>query len=344
MFSRQFPKSGSSILFCLLVIFCGIGPEVLAGPYSDGISDGIAYNDPDILGWATGATGERPAYATFGTWADAVGPAPAVTNDVVSLGDAGYVLLTFDVVIADGPGPDLAVFENAILINGTSNIFAELAFVQVSTDGINFVRFPSHSLSPAPVGSFATIDPTNIDNLAGKHVNNEGGLWLGTPFDLADLADQPDVLSGSVDLLNINYVKIIDVVGDGSTFDSQGNPVYDPYPTSFAAGGFDLDAVAVLNIPELHLPGDVDDNGHVWHNDLPIIIDNWGRIRSTRQEGDLDRNGSVGGADYTEVLSYWGTGSPPEPAAHVPSPATLWLLLLGAASGLRARARERISK
>ena len=316
MFSRQFGNSGLFILLYSLVIFCGIGPEALAGPYSDGISDessggdGIRYNDQRIVGWASGCSGERPAYASFGTWADAIGPAPALTNDVVSLGDGGWALLTFDIVIADGPGPDLAVFENAIQMG--SNVFAELGFVEISSDGTNFARFPSYSLTgneePMPgdvdrdgyvgesdlntiisnwgktpaarqqgdlsedgtvegtdysevisywgtrlVGAFDTIDPTDIHNLAGKHVNNMG-TWLGTPFDLADLHDHAGVLSGLVDLSDINYVRIIDAVGNGSTFDSQGNPIYDPYPTNFAAGGFDLDAVAVLNTaaPEPH--------------------------------------------------------------------------------------------
>ena len=89
MFSREFFKSVLPSFFCLLVIFCGIGPGVLAGPYSDGISDGISYDDSAILGWATDCTGQRPAYATFGSWSDAVGPAPGVSNNVVSLGDAG---------------------------------------------------------------------------------------------------------------------------------------------------------------------------------------------------------------------------------------------------------------
>jgi hypothetical protein len=48
-------------------------------------------------------------------------------------------------------------------------------------------------------------------------------------------------------------VRIVDVVGSltlGSV-DSLGNVVNDPYPTAFASGGFDLDAVGVLHaVPE----------------------------------------------------------------------------------------------
>lgn len=53
-----------------------------------------------------------------------------------------------------------------------------------------------------------------------------------------------------IDINEINYIKIDDIVGDGSCVDSAGNPIYDPYPTS-ESGGFDLNAIGVLNqVPE----------------------------------------------------------------------------------------------
>ena len=231
-------------VFVAFLLVAGINDRAVAGPYCNGISEGIDCNDPAIVGWATGCSGDRPSWASFGDWSDATGPAPAVSNDVVSLGDGGYAILSFDVIISDRSGPDLAVFENTLGVG--SNVFAELGFVEVSSDGVNFVRFASHSLTAAEVGAFGVIDPTNVNNLAGKHVNNTG-TWLGTPFDLTELASEAAVLSGLVDLSNITHVKIIDVVGDGSTFDSYGNPIYDPYPTEFPSGGFDLDAVAILD-------------------------------------------------------------------------------------------------
>ena len=350
MLVKRFGQSGSYSVLCLLVVLGCFGGEGLAGPYSGADEEGISYDDSNIKAWATGCTGDRLDYVLFGDWQAAVGPAVPTSNLVVSLGDGvvgeggnqkGYALLTFDVTIADGPGPDLAVFENALLVNGTENIFGELGFVEVSSNGQDFVRFSSHSLTPAAVGIFGTIDPTNINNLAGKHVNNEGGPWLGTPFDLAELNDHADVQSGLVDLLNINYVRIVDVIGDGSTFDGQGNPIYDPYPTGFAAGGFDLDAVAVLNTPPG--PGDVDGDGSVDDKNLAIIINNWGRQNVARHEGDLNRNGTVEGSDYTEVLSHW-TGSPAEPRGSMPEPSTLVSLLLAGVMCVSRRARERISK
>ena len=241
-----------------------------AGPYR-AHDNGVAYDDPCFVGWATGIEMHWPSGFTPGSPFDdtsrALGPAPGSANDVVSLGDEGWAVLTFDRVIRNNPGADLAVFEN-----GFGNIFAELAFVEVSSDNVHYARFPSVSLN-ATCGEYAMIDATNIYNLAGKHVNNYQGPFLGTPFDLADLEDHPLVTSGDVDLDNINYVRIVDIYGDsdGTTYDEAtslvdpttglayttnhvihdpGNAVPDPQ-IYVSTTGFDLDAVGILEpIPE----------------------------------------------------------------------------------------------
>ena len=62
-----------------------------------------------------------------------------------------------------------------------------------------------------------------------------------------DLKGKPEVVDGSVNLEAITHIKIVDVIGDGSQFDSIGDPIYDPYPTGAISAGFDLDAIAVIN-------------------------------------------------------------------------------------------------
>ena len=175
--------------------------------------------------------------ATYGDSSVAVGIAEGTNSGVVSLGDFGSITLTFEYPIKNGPGYDFAVFENSF-----SNTFLELAFVEVSTDGVTFVRFPAVSLTPeTEIGGFGSVDATKIYNLAGKYK-----AGYGTPFNLDDIAD-----SVGIDINNINYVKLIDVVGttnaNFATYDSQGHIVIDPYATPFASGGFDLDAVGVIN-------------------------------------------------------------------------------------------------
>lgn len=162
-------------------------------------------------------------------------------GSIVSLGDNGVAVLEFPYPIMNGEGPDFAVFENGF-DSGTDQ-FLELAFVEVSSDGINYVRFPAISKTNAAVqtGSFGTTDAALIHNLAGKYVSG-----YGTPFDLDELKNNTHI-----DVNNITHVKIIDVIGSVNlsiaTKDTLGNPVNDTYPTAFVSGGFDLDAVGVIN-------------------------------------------------------------------------------------------------
>ncbi|MDR1191147.1 MAG: hypothetical protein LBK60_05695 [Verrucomicrobiales bacterium] len=169
----------------------------------------------------------------------------------------GYITLSFASPIVNGDGADLVVFENGFVSNynipGTGSIeggvFAELAYVEVSTDGIHFARFPSVSLTADPVNRYGTIDPSNVYNLAGASCNAYGESW-GTPFNLDDLLTDPDALSliedGYLNLDNIVYIKIIDIPGCGYYTDSLGNPIYDAWYT-YGSGGFDLEAIGVLH-------------------------------------------------------------------------------------------------
>jgi Ca2+-binding RTX toxin-like protein len=216
----------------------------------DNESGGISVFEPVFVGWATSVVSltrgpqdiADPAgpLASFGTATNALGPADG-TFGVVSLGDGGQITLGFDRPIVNGPGPDFAVFENGFRFNGL--VFGELGHVEVSSNGVDFFRFPSTSLTQTTtqLGAFGLLDPTLIRNLAGQFPALEGTL-----FDLDDLPASP-LLEASA----IRYVRIVDAVGSidpglGSV-DSAGRPINDPYPTPFASSGFDLDAVGVLH-------------------------------------------------------------------------------------------------
>lgn len=211
----------------------------------------IRFDSSIVAAWATGCTIVRgPVDITdpegpkvhYGTDDAGIGPASTSTTDAVSLGDGGSATLTFAQPIRNIEGPDFAVFENGIVSDVTGNAFLELAFVEVSTDGVNFVRFPATSLTPTEtqMGGFGEVDPTMINNLAGKYQ-----IGYGTPFDLEELRD-----STAIDINNINYVRLVDVVGtidpQYASRDSKGRIVNDPYPTAFNSSGYDLTGVAVL--------------------------------------------------------------------------------------------------
>jgi len=234
----------------ILILSVGLGfiANAQYAPPAGQVGSTAVYKDSSIIiNWASDIFEFSRGYidiadpslgeATFGDSTQALGQSEGNSADVVSLGDGGSITLTFEHSIKNGLGDDFLVFENSF-----SDDFLELAFVEVSTDGVKFVRFPSVSLTPeTEIGAFGTLDATKLHNLAGKY--RQG---YGTPFDLEDLID-----SSGIDLNDINYVKIIDVVGTSNqqfaSFDTQGHSIIDPYPTAFASGGFDLDAVGVVN-------------------------------------------------------------------------------------------------
>jgi len=189
-----------------------------------------------------------------------LGPDQGNTTDIYKLGEAGSVTLGFNQKwIEDGAGADFIVFENAFVVGGNPNsVFGELFFVEVSTDGTNFARFDSLSLN-TPVGSFGTMNPNLVSGLGGTgpvlaNVNTNlidpfnAATAGGNAFDLASLSGHALVQSGAVNLNQIRYLRLVDIVGDGTTLDTSGNPIYDP--TGFSQSA-DIDAVSVIHgIPE----------------------------------------------------------------------------------------------
>jgi hypothetical protein len=217
------------------VFFISTIAGAIAGPYPGAAgttgSDAVPKDDPAIKAWASGHLDYEWGANVSSTWrtpAKAYGAATEDVFDIVCLGDSGKITLYFPHPIKDGAGADFAVFENSF-----SNTFLELAFVEVSSDGVNFFRFPNDSLTPAATNS---IDATNLSGLAGKH---RGGY--GTPFDLAVLDDSPLLDRG-----NVRFVRLIDILGNGTVKDSSGGSIYDPYPNTGSAG-FDLDAIGVIH-------------------------------------------------------------------------------------------------
>jgi hypothetical protein len=165
----------------------------------------------------------------------------AGSTDVLTLGEAGSAVLGFEVVITDGPGADLIVFENGFVF-GAGSVFAELLYVEVSTDGAQFARFPTAYSGPGtPMGSCRGLGG-GLPVLSNVQTNSispfDAVVSWGEAFDLADLSGHALVVGGQVDLTQIHFVRLVDVpIGDS---DANGNLLP-------AAGGADVDAVAVVN-------------------------------------------------------------------------------------------------
>jgi hypothetical protein len=268
--------------------------------------DPNAVLNPVFRGWATAVASYTPAPGLDAQWTDpnkALGPATGDKLDIVSLGDLndelisqgtlpGEITLSFDEPIREVNGYEFVVFENGFVSGATygtgsveGQMFAELGYVEVSSNGVDFARFPAVSLTPGPTGPYGTVEISNLYNLAGKHPN-AGGICTGTPFDLRQIADVPSVVSGLVDLGDIRYVRIVDIPGSGDFYDrasahvdpwtrpawdlySHNHPIYDAWVT-FGSGGLDLEAVGVLN--EQKYSADIDLNGVVDMSDLELLL------------------------------------------------------------------------
>lgn len=165
------------------------------------IDAAIPSNSPLFTEWANAIDASRTHFAPRGsttTTASGVNSLGDLDAAQIASGESpGYLTVTFPRGVRNGVGPDFAVFENGFAFGTPNGLFAEFAYVEVSSDGTNFARFPSISTNTAPVqggGAFSGFDVSNVFNLAGKHASG-----FGTPFDLAQLLSDALVLGGQVD-------------------------------------------------------------------------------------------------------------------------------------------------
>ncbi len=247
--------------FLLLLIICFYGFAQFE-PAAGIIGSNAIHKDSSIIkSWATNCqlsrgyikfsdtlitftqNGKTSNKAFFGDENSPIGY-PKDINDAVSLGDGGFAILKFAQIISDADGYDFVVFENGLKAQFTPfQYFLELAFVEVSSNGIDFVRFSaiSNSQTETQISTYGQLNPENLHNFAGKYI-----VDYGTPFDLNELKD-----STKIDINNITQIKIIDVIGSINdnycSYDENGNKINDPYPTPFWTCGFDLAGIGLIN-------------------------------------------------------------------------------------------------
>jgi hypothetical protein len=145
--------------------------------------------------------------------------------DVLSLGSGGEIVLGFgEHAIADGPGPDFVVFENAFWPGGdASQVFAELGEVSVSEDGNVWQTFACDTKGDGQ-GRYpgcAGYTPTQVFD-ANELVPLDPEKSGGDAFDLAELG-----------VTRARWIKIRDL----KTLEAGGT-----------SSGFDLDAVGAIHV------------------------------------------------------------------------------------------------
>jgi hypothetical protein len=134
---------------------------------------------------------------------------------VLSLGKEGTIVLEFtDFIAVDGPGPDLVVFENPF------PGWVETGVVAVSEDGQDWREFPC--VTDRAAVTFTGCAGVKPVFASGEELSSlDGTTSGGDAFDLAD-----------VQLSKARFVRIRD----------SGQNTY-----ARPGGGFDLDAVGVVN-------------------------------------------------------------------------------------------------
>ena len=138
---------------------------------------------------------------------------------------------------------------------------------------------------------------------------------------MKDLADDPNVTNGTVDLQDIRFVRIVDVPGNGffrdgavrlidpNTIDpntglggvyyNEDHEIHDAWVT-WGTGGLDLEAVGVIE----QIYGDADSNGRVDMTDLTRMLWRWQRYGNWPQ-GDFDENGFIDIEDLYLLAMNW---------------------------------------
>ncbi len=273
---------------------------------------------------------------------------------VVTLGVQGELVLGFELgqAVTDLPGPDFIVSENP---NGSPWRFAELIRVGVSTDGLSYAFFPTWCNVPGAVGPYEMIDPSLVSGFAGVEL-----VWAnvdtnaidpfdpaaagGDGFDLADLAGDPLVVAGAVDLDRIYYVKLRDVLGDGSEYDDDdpANPIYDPtgfmVPPYYNSTSADVDALSVIHGLPKPIDGDANRDGYVDGLDYVCWSSNYGQGGKSWDDGEFTGDGVVDGLDYIVWSSHYHDGTPP--GGLVPEPTCAAVLAAGAVAAVGRRRRR----
>jgi hypothetical protein len=225
---------------------------------------------PDrIASFVLGSVSSPPA---FNTWQPGIvlgppGNATPTTGSlaVMSVGHGGTITLQFtDNEIVDGPGPDLIVFENPFFCTAAPlsdadpySVFAEPAIVEVSDDGVQFLRFPFDASALSEVASLCT-DKALLRRLIGLFgiTPSFTGNWTVPDDPLVYDPAAPGGVSGhggdafdlaTVGLTRARFVRLVD----------PNLPIGIPGSSE----GFDLDTVIAIHARPILGATEIDSDG-----------------------------------------------------------------------------------
>jgi len=169
----------------------------------------------DLVVDAPGATGEGFLDAQLAVNGVRGAGAQTGSTDVFSLGlhaelDAWMVLSWSAGPVYDGPGPDLAVFENPFDYDGGR--FFDPIVVELSSNGADWVAFDHQHLGGDWEGDatnwigFAGLSPVLLNVDTNPTAPLDSAVAGGDAFDLADLPEGPvtdDILSAGASFIRL---------------------------------------------------------------------------------------------------------------------------------------------
>lgn len=309
------PAAMAASLSILLLITPGSGSAIGDDPWADavvsyepGSNAAVGYTDSlTALGSPERFTGEGIFPGAVTVFNSAFG-----TDELVSIGEGGSLIVRFDTPVTDDPdnlyGIDLLIFGNAGFIdvnypNGQIGMPAALftdagGLIEVSVDGSegSWIAvpgvtpddlFPTQGYSDLldPYSSVAGLVPTDftrpvdpylqLDDFDGKTFADVLGFYHDSGGGLG-------IDIGPLGLSEISYVRMSNPIGSGVTPE--------------------IDALADA---APRRPGDVDLNGTVDVSDLLLLLVGWGVLAPGDPPADFDNNRLVDVNDLITLLAEW---------------------------------------
>ena len=228
-----------------------------------------------------------------------------MTDELVSLGTGGALVLGFDHPVRNDPGNpfgiDLIIFGNPFLgdtappFGVAGNLFGEGGEIAVSMDGVIWHPIPEVPADGA-IPTMGWMDSGPYDTEPG-----------GKP---TDFTRPVDPIHSGANLMGMTHLEIVEAYngsggGTGIDLDWVGLSEirYVRISNQTSIGSPEVDAVADVS-PD-GITGDLNGDGLVDGIDLGLLLAAWA---SNDPHADLDGNGVVNGADLGLMFAAWSAG------------------------------------
>jgi hypothetical protein len=270
--------------------------------YEEGVGGSPGYNSP------TATIGEPSRFTGEGIWPGVVSPfnAPWLAEEIVSIGSAGSLVISFDEPVLDDPanpwGIDLIVFGNTGCIDNSypkgvvGGLFSDDGgMIEVSADGKQWIEITT-SLADGLWPTRGFIDSQPYDAVEGTQ-----------PSDFTMPVDPRLTLDDVMGLNNDELMALYRTSGGGSPIDLAETGLSEISYVRISVANdstlsVEIDGMADVN-PQII--GDVNVNGTVDVNDLLILIGSFGPLEIGGPLADFNGDLVVDISDLLALVGNW---------------------------------------